>query len=66
MGLSESWGTLFWGPYNTDPTYSLGYYIRVPIFSETPSYSHHDDFVAGKKYTALHLGGFLPLFWVIG
>ena len=20
MGLSENWGTLFWGPYNEDPT----------------------------------------------
>ena len=20
MGVSENWGTLFWGPYNTDPT----------------------------------------------
>ena len=32
-GVSEIRGTLFWGPYNKDPT---GYYIRVPIFSETP------------------------------
>ena len=25
-----------WGPYNKDPTIS-GYYIRVPLFSETPT-----------------------------
>ena len=35
MGLSEIRGTLVWGPHNKDPTI-LGYYIRVPRFSETP------------------------------
>ena len=25
-------GTLFWAPYNRDPTNYLGYYIRVPYF----------------------------------
>ena len=30
-------GTLFWGPFSQDPTI-LGYYIRVPYFSETSIY----------------------------
>ena len=29
MGISESQGTLFWGPYNKDATI-LGYSFRVP------------------------------------
>ena len=29
-------GTLFWGPYNKDPTTYLGYYIRVPYFRKLP------------------------------
>ena len=29
-------GTLFWGPYNKDPTNYLGYYIRVPYFRKLP------------------------------
>ena len=30
------WGTLFWGPYDKDPTI-LGYYIRVPYFQKPPN-----------------------------
>ena len=37
MGVSENRGTLFWGPYNKDPTNYLGYYIRVPYFQKLPS-----------------------------
>ena len=35
MGVSENRGTLFWGPYNKDPT-NLGYYIRVSYFRKLP------------------------------
>ena len=31
MGPKIGGGTLFWGPYNMDPTIYLGYYIKVPI-----------------------------------
>ena len=31
MGVSENRGTLFWGPYNKDPTIE-GFYISVPNF----------------------------------
>ena len=30
------WSTLFWGPYNKDPTIYIGYYIRVPYFRKLP------------------------------
>ena len=64
--LSGTWefpkitATLFWGPYNKDPNYYLGYYIRVP-YSRKVS---HDggkmqiDRYRCKKTTALdRLGG---------
>ena len=38
-GLSENWGTLFWGPYKKDPTYYLGYYIRVPYLRKPPKFT---------------------------
>ena len=31
VGLSETWGTLFWGPYNKDPTFK-GTILGSPIF----------------------------------
>ena len=38
MGDSEIRGTLFWGPYNKDPTIYLRYKIRVPYFRKPPYY----------------------------
>ena len=37
-GFRKVGGTLFWGPYNKDPTtlLHLGYYIRVPYFGKLP------------------------------
>ena len=51
-------GTLFWGPFNKDPTI-LGYYIRVPLFSETPKYSDpsYDPPIVSQSllaYSGLH------------
>ena len=34
MGVSENRGTLFWGPYNKDPTFRVPY--LGPLFSDTP------------------------------
>ena len=36
MGFPKIRGTSFWGPYFFGSDY-LGYYIRVPLFSETPT-----------------------------
>ena len=48
MGVSENWGTLFWGPYNKDPT-TLGYYVRVPYFGKLP-YSEPRKVGTGVKH----------------